>query len=220
MKLQKPDNILRQINRRIDEIVDVFGVQSPEYMRIKAALGTVKGIYSMTIFGSFEKPNKLSRANKVQKAIAENTELHTELQSAWNAIKAQGTAKQQKKKYVSSTIQQELLDEGWTAGDIDNRIKESAKKEYDANFYDDDVYEKYQQLAEEAAESGDEELATALEDMYHLFKYHPGSSRNDKDWKYDTIVDTLKEAEADHKQWLIDQMIDEDFEGSNFDMSM
>lgn len=219
MKLQKPDNILRQINRRIDEIVNVFGVRSPEYMRIKAALGTVNGIFSMTIFGSFEKPNKLSRAKKVQAAIAENVELHKELQSAWNAIKAQGTAKQQKKKYLSSTMQQELLDEGWTAGDIDNRIMESAKREYDANFYDDDVYEKYHQLAEEAAESGDEELADTLENMYHLFKYRPGS-RNDKDWKYDTIVDMLKEAEADHKQWLIDQIIDEDFEGSNFDMSI
>jgi hypothetical protein len=218
MKLQKPDNILRQINRRIDEIVGAFGMQSPEYMRIKAALGTVKGVYSMTIFGSFDKPSKLSRAKKVQKAIEGNVELHTQLQNAWNAIKAQGTVKQQKKKYFSPTIQNELIGAGLSTDDIDDRIKEAARREYEANFYDDDVYEKYKQLADEAAETGDEELAATLEDMYHLFKYKPSSSKENQDWKYDTIVDMLKKAEEDHKQWLIDSIINDDL--GDFDMSM
>lgn len=218
MQLQKPDNILRQINRRIDEIVDAFGVKSPEYMQIKATLGTISGVDSIMNVGEKGKPDKMSRAKRVIDTIMDSISLHANLQMAWDAIKAQGTARQQMGKYITPEQAKGLSPAMVSAG-----VKEAARKEYESKFEDDDIYEKIQELAEEVAELGDEELIQDVEDIYMMFGVHTGKgNKQAQDDKYDA----LKEMIGDLQRDIIDKSLDIDYDDEdddvygNFDMTM
>lgn len=224
MLLQKPDNILRQINRRIDQVVNVFGMKSPEYMDIKAILNTISGVDSITNVGEKGKPDKMSRAKRVQSAITENPVLHEDLQNAWNAIKARGTITQMKRKYLPSnpkdlrefisSVEPEVLDEG---------IKEAARKEYESKYDDDDIYEKMQELAEEVAEMGDGELIQDVEDIRMMFGVKTGKgNKAAQDDKYNTLKQFINQLERDivNKELDVDYEEDDDDVYGNFDMSM
>lgn len=219
--LQKPDNILRQINRRIDQVVDVFGVKSPEYMNIKAILGTISGVDSIMNAGGKGQPDKMSRAKRVKSAIIENPILHEELQEAWNAIKAQGTITQLKKRYMPPPA----IAKGLSPAMIESGIKESARKEYESKYEDDDIYEKMQELAEMVAEMGDEELIQDVEDIQMMFGVHTGhGNKQAQDDKYDALKSAIDQLQQD----IIDKELDIDYEDDyddddvygNFDMSM
>lgn len=219
--LQKPDNILRQINRRIDQVVDVFGVKSPEYMNIKAILGTISGVDSIMNAGGKGQPDKMSRAKRVKSAIIENPILHEELQEAWNAIKAQGTITQLKKRYMPPPA----IVKGLSPAMIESGIKESARKEYESKYEDDDIYEKMQELAEMVAEMGDEELIQDVEDIQMMFGVHTGhGNKQAQDDKYDALKSAIDQLQQD----IIDKELDIDYEDDyddddvygNFDMSM
>lgn len=220
MLLQKPDNILRQINRRIDQVVDVFGVKSPEYMNIKAILGTISGVDSIMNAGDKGKPDKMSRATRVKSAILENPILHEDLQNAWNAIKAGGSISQLKKRYISSP---EIV-KGLSPAMVSAGIKEAARKEYESKFEDDDIYEKIQELAEEVAELGDEELIQDVEDIYMMFGVNTGKgNKQAQDDKYDALKSMIDDLQRD----IIDKSLDIDYDDDddddvygNFDMTM
>lgn len=219
--LQKPDNILRQINRRIDQVVDVFGVKSPEYMQIKAILGTINGVDSIMNHGGKGQPDKMSRATRVKSAIIENPILHEELQDAWSAIKAQGTVTQLKKRYMPPPE----IAKGLSPAMVESGIKEAARKEYESKYEDDDIYEKMQELAEMVAEMGDEELIQDVEDIQMMFGVHTGhGNKQAQDDKYDALKSAIDQLQQD----IIDKELDIDYEDDyddddvygNFDMSM
>lgn len=223
--LQKPDNILRQINRRIDQVVDVFGVKSPEYMNIKAILGTISGVDSIMNAGGKGQPDKMSRANRVKSAIIENPILHEELQDAWNAIKAQGTVTQLKKRYMPDPKVNPEFAKSVDPVSLAAGIKEAARKEYESKYEDDDIYEKMQELAEMVAEMGDEELIQDVEDIQMMFGVHTGhGNKQAQDDKYDALKSAIDQLQQD----IIDRELDIDYEDDyddddvygNFDMSM
>lgn len=219
--LQKPDNILRQINRRIDQVVDVFGIKSPEYMEIKAILGTISGVDSIMNNGGKGQPDKMSRATRVKSAIIEDPILHKKLQDAWSAIKARGTVTQLKKRYMPPPA----IAKGLSPSMIESGIKEAARKEYESKYEDDDIYEKMQELAETVSEMGDEELIQDLEDIQMLFGVHTGhGNKQAQDDKYDALKSAIDQLQRD----IIDKELDVDYEDEddddyvygNFDMSM
>lgn len=218
--LQKPDNILRQINRRIDQVVDVFGVKSPEYMQIKATLGTISGVDSIMNAGGKGQPDKMSRSKRVISNIMDKISLHAELQQAWDAIKAQGTVTQLKKRYMPPPT----IAKGLSPAMIESGIKEAARKEYESKYEDDDIYEKMQELAEIVAEMGDEELIQDVEDIQMLFGVHTGhGNKQAQDDKYDALKSAIDQLQQD----IIDKELDIDYDDEdddyvygNFDMSM
>ena len=219
MLLQKPDNILRQINRRIDQVVDVFGVKSPEYMNIKAILGTISGVDSIMNAGDKGKPDKMSRATRVKSAIMGNPILHKDLQNAWNAIKAGGSISQLKKRYMPPPE----IAKGLPPAAVAAGIKEVARKEYESKYEDDDIYEKMQELAEIVAEMGDDELIQDVEDIQMMFGVHTGhGNKQAQDDKYDELKSAIDQLQQD----IIDKELDIDFEDDddevygNFDMTM
>lgn len=217
--LQKPDNILRQINRRIDQVVDVFGVKSPEYMNIKAILGTISGVDSIMNAGDKGKPDKMSRATRVKSAIIENTILHEDLQNAWNAIKAGGSISQLKKRYMPPPE----IAKGLPPAMVSAGIKESARKEYESKYEDDDIYEKMQELAEMVAEMGDDELIQDVEDIQMMFGVHTGhGNKQAQDDKYDALKSAIDQLQQDiiDKELDIDFYDDDDEVYGNFDMTM
>lgn len=217
--LQKPDNILRQINRRIDQVVDVFGVKSPEYMEIKAILHTISGVDSIMNAGGKGQPDKMSRAKRVQSAIIENPILHEDLQEAWNAIKARGTITQQKKRYMPPNE----IAKNLSPVMIESGIKELARKEYESKYEDDDIYEKMQELAETVSEIGDEELIQDVEDIMMMFGVRTGhDNKQAQDDKYNALKSAIEQLQRD----IIDKELDIDYEDDdddvygNFDMTM
>lgn len=217
--LQKPDNILRQINRRIDQVVDVFGVKSPEYMNIKAILGTISGVDSIMNAGDKGKPDKMSRATRVKSAIIENPILHEDLQNAWNAIKAGGSISQLKKRYMPPPE----IAKGLPPAMVSAGIKESARKEYESKYEDDDIYEKMQELAEMVAEMGDDELIQDVEDIQMMFGVHTGhGNKQAQDDKYDALKSAIDQLQQDiiDKELDIDFYDDDDEVYGNFDMTM
>lgn len=219
--LQKPDNILRQINRRIDQVVDVFSVKSPEYMQIKAILGTISGVDSIMNVGGKGQPDKMSRSKRVISTIMDKISLHAELQQAWDAIKAGGTITQLKKRYMPPPE----IAKGLSPAMIESGIKEAARKEYESKYEDDDIYEKMQELAEIVAEMGDEELIQDVEDIQMMFGVHTGhGNKQAQDDKYDALKSAIDQLQQD----IIDKELDIDYEDDyddddvygNFDMSM
>lgn len=217
--LQKPDNILRQINRRIDQTVDVFGVKSPEYMEIKAILHTISGVDSIMNAGGKGQPDKMSRAKRVQSAIIENPILHEDLQEAWNAIKARGTITQQKKRYMPPNE----IAKNLSPVMIESGIKELARKEYESKYEDDDIYEKMQELAETVSEMGDEELIQDVEDIMMMFGVHTGhDNKQAQDDKYNALTSAIEQLQRDiiDKELDIDYDDDDDDVYGNFDMTM
>lgn len=219
--LQKPDNILRQINRRIDQVVNVFGVKSPEYMQIKAILSTINGVDSIMNAGGKGQPDKMSRSKIVISTIMDSISLHAELQQAWDAIKAGGTITQLKKRYMPPP---EIV-KGLSPAMVESGIKEAARKEYESKYEDDDIYEKMQELAEMVAEMGDEELIQDVEDIQMMFGVHTGhGNKQAQDDKYDALKSAIDQLQQD----IIDKELDIDYEDDyddddvygNFDMSM
>lgn len=217
--LQKPDNILRQINRRIDQVVDVFGVKSPEYMQIKAILGTINGVDSIMNAGGKGQPDKMSRSKRVISTIMDSISLHAELQQAWGAIKAQGTVTQLKKRYMPPPE----IAKGLSPAMVESGIKEAARKEYESKYEDDDIYEKMQELAEMVAEMGDEELIQDVEDIQMMFGVHTGhGNKQAQDDKYDALKSAIDQLQQDiiNKELDIDYEDDNDDVYGNFDMTM
>ena len=220
--LQKPDNILRQINRRIDQVVDVFGVKSPEYMNIKAILGTISGVDSIMNVGGKGQPDKMSRSKRVISTIMDKISLHAELQQAWDAIKAGGSISQLKKRYIP-VIDGVDVSKGLSPASVAAGIKEAARKEYESKYEDDDIYEKMQELAEIVAEMGDDELIQDVEDIQILFGVNTGhGNKQAQDDKYDALKSAIDQLQQD----IIDKELDIDFDDDddevygNFDMTM
>lgn len=169
--------------------------------------------------GEKGKPNKMNRAKRVQSAIIENPVLHEDLQNAWNAIKASGTITQLKKRYMPPPE----IAKGLSPDMIESGIKESARKEYESKYEDDDIYEKMQELAETVAEMGDGELIQDIEDIQMLFGVKTGKgNKQAQDDKYDALKDAIDQLQKDiiNRELDVDYYEDDDNVYGNFDMSM
>lgn len=192
--MRKVDSILRAINRRMKEVGEFFPKQSEEYQQIQAALGAIPGISTLKIFPK-GKPAQLSRSKKIVQRIEESPMLYAQLNQALDVILSYGTVKQMAKRYLDSGLVQGFS----SISDARDSIRESAKELYKGNYNDNDTYNKFLGMEDEASKSDDEKYANELKSIRKKFESEPGKNNPiGMDEKYNEIVRRMEEAKENH----------------------
>lgn len=192
--MRKADSILRAINRRMKEVGEFFPKQSEEYQQIQAVLGTIPGITALKIFPK-GKPAQLSRSKKIVQRIEESPMLYAQLNQALDVILSYGTVKQMAKRYLDSGLVQGFS----SISDARDSIRESAKELYKGKYNDNDTYNKFLGMEDEASKSDDEKYANELKGIRKKFESEPGKNNPiGMDEKYNEILRRMEEAKKNH----------------------
>ena len=192
--MRKVDSILRAINRRMKEVGEFFPKQSEEYQQIQAVLGAIPGISTLKIFPK-GKPAQLSRSKKVIKKIEESPMLYAQLNQALDIILSYGTVKQMAQRYIDSGLVQGFS----SIADAHDSIRQSAKEIYKGKYNDNDTYNKFLGMEDEASKSDDEKYERELKGIRKKFESEPGKNNPiGMDEKYNEILRRMEEAKENH----------------------
>lgn len=181
------ESVLRSINRRIKEYVDVFGADSFEYAWAKNLFYIATDEANVPIGKMSGGIVQFSRSKSTMQEIWENASLEETLREVWNKMKEKGTAKQIiEKDYMNMPDAKSWMEEtGYTISDIMNdpdalgEIREESSLRADEAYNDSDIYE---EVDEEIENADNMEDIQDLADIKGKF-YETGSGvAKDKKW--------------------------------------
>ena len=224
--MAKIASIVRQINRRLADLYDTFGVKSTEYAKAKSILfsafnrqAIMEGLEIVTLARQ-DKPMQLSRSNKAMFAYENVLEFTSALADTWEELKEMGTAKAIMKEYKANlerTFESQEEEEEFIRRQSD--LRRMSELQYAESFLDTDYYVEVNDEINENAMEGDEEYAKSLAEAMSIFK-ETGTKREDK---WNRVRSILIEAKIKHQEWLAGEMrhtdSPHDMGGNPWDMS-
>lgn len=192
------ESTIKQINRRLKEVENVFGQQSTEYHTLKNII--YQNLGEFDFFIKYSKGSiSISRSKKALQAANEWGELVDMIDDIWGAFKKQGTLKEMLSQYSDLRPSEIKKDES-----LLSEIREISRNNYVSSYVDDDIYTEINRLLEEESEKYgtddfDQDFYSSLSDIHDLLT-EKGISR---DYKYAMAEKQLHEAKLRHEEWLL-----------------
>lgn len=224
--MPKIASVVRQINRRLNNIYVTFGVKSTEYAKAKAILfiafnrqAIMEGLEIVTLSRK-DKPMQLSRSNKAMYAYENVSEFTSALSEAWEEMKEMGTAAAIMKEYKTNlehTFESKEEEEDYIRRQSD--LRRMSEMQYAESFLDTDYYIEVNDEIDKNAMEGDEEYAKSLAEAMNIF-HETGTKREEK---WNRVRSILLEAKIKHQEWLAEEIrhtdSPHDMGGNPWDMS-
>ena len=171
----KIESVLRSINRRIKEYVDVFGIDSVEYAWAKNLFFIATGSANVPIGKRSGGIVQFSRSKATLEHIYENQILEENLRNVWEAMKSKGTTKQIiEREYLQNPATQEWLkEEGLSVSDIMNDpeamgdIRGESIHRAEAAYDDTDIYEDVDEEIEKVENMEDIQELADIQGMFY-----------------------------------------------------
>lgn len=186
----KIESVLRSINRRIKDYVDVFGIDSIEYAWARNLFYQATDIANAPIGKMSGGAIQFSRSKSTMQEIWENPVLEENIRQIWEIMKNRGTVKQIiENEYMEMPGTKEWMEEnGFTISDIMNDsetmgdIREESHNRADKAYNDDSIYEDANKELDNAEDNDDiAELAEIIG------RFHDEGKGAEKDRKWHDI---------------------------------
>lgn len=213
------ESLVKMINARIKSIYDYFTETSIEYMKAKSILFSYYGEFDFLIRESNDQPIGLIRGKKALELYYSRPD---ELQEVWQKLQEYGTVKQLASHYE---IQEDEYSPSESVGvnykdtEIRDLIREETERAYNAEYSDDDLYEKLRdEITEQAMiprEERDADYWIALNTAYDMLHVRGMGIEQ----KVSRAWGIFNEARIAHEEWLREHSAetDQEFElGGNY----
>ena len=183
----KIESVLRSINRRIKDYVDVFGIDSVEYAWARNLFYQATDIANAPIGKMSGGAIQFSRSKSTMQEIWENPVLEENIRQIWEIMKNRGTVKQIiENEYMDMPGTKEWMEEnGFTISDIMNDsetmgdIREESHIRADRAYNDDDIYA---DVNKELDNSDDNEDIADLAEIIGRFHDEGKGAEKDRKW--------------------------------------
>lgn len=210
------------------DIANYFGMKSTEYHKAISTIYSAIGSDTVDILMREHEKGEPTQLSRSQRALEGWSYFQSELQTAWNKLREQGTVKKQAQSRInnlgfSTKKEKAEAKKNWKQFQVE--LSDLSKAEYESRYGDSDLYEIIQdELSKENDLPEDDRDYLYIGDLERALDQF--SSHKSREYRYSRAEEIFLKAKADHELRMRAVMrdgADEEYEykdNDDLDMSM